>query len=68
MDYKLYDYKFNKSLLENILINRGIKDIDTFLDLDVEDEEALRYTNMQRGCFKLYEHISKGSKICFIVD
>lgn len=68
MDYKLYDYKFDKSLLENILFNRGIKDIDTFLDLDVEDEKALNFTNMQRGCFKLYEHINKGSKICFIVD
>ena len=68
MDYKLYDYKFDKSLLENILINRGIKDIDTFLDLDVEDEEALRYTNMQRGCFKLYEHINKGNRILIVGD
>lgn len=63
MDYKLYDYKFDKSLLENILINRGIKNIDTFLDLDVEDEKALNFTNMQRACAILFEHIKKGNRI-----
>lgn len=68
MRYKIQNYNLNNSLLENILINRGIKDIDAFLDLDVQDENPLNYTNMQKGCALLYEHIRRENKIAVLVD
>lgn len=68
MKYTAYDYDYSKSLLENILTNRGIEDIDALLDLDVEEENPLLFSNMKLACGVLYKHIQKGSCIVVLVD
>ena len=68
MKYLTYDYDYSKSLLDNILISRGVEDIDKFLDLDCEEENPLRYSNMQLACGILYNHIQNNSSIAFLVD
>lgn len=68
MKYLTYDYDYSKSLLDNILTNRGVVDIDKFLDLDCEEENPLRFSNMQLACAVLYEHIKNNSTIVIVID
>lgn len=68
MKYSTYDYDYSKSLLENILTNRGVKDIGSLLDLDVEEENPLHFSNMKLACGVLYKHIQQGSCIAVLID
>lgn len=71
MKYRVHKYDYTKSLLDNVLTNRGISDIEAFLDLDYDVESEgnpLHFSNMQLACGVLYNHINKNSKIVVVVD
>lgn len=57
------------SLIRNVLINRGIKDIDLFMEPTAEDNISFdNYKNMDFAVKNTIYHLTKGSKILIIVD
>ena len=56
-------------LLENTLLNSGIKDIDLFLQPDNSNDSKLNdFTHLEEAAKNLLYHMSKGSKIVVIPD
>lgn len=59
----------SNDLLENILLNSGIKDIDLFLQPDNSNDSKLNdFTHLEEASKNLLYHMSKGSKITITVD
>ena len=57
------------SLIRNVLINRGIKDIDLFMEPTAEDNISFdNYKNMDFAVKNTIYHLTKSSKILIIVD
>ena len=72
MKYKLRkEYSKNpEKALKELLIDRGVKDIDNFMHPMVETCEcnAFKLENIDAAAEKLLYHLRKNSKILFIVD
>ena len=59
----------SNDLLENILLNSGIKDIDLFLQPDNSNDSKLNdFTHLEEAAKNLLYHMSKCSKITITVD
>lgn len=57
------------NVLEDLLKNRGVVNVEKFLNLNSEVlEELEKYDNMDEGFQLYYKHIFNGSKIMFIMD
>ena len=71
MNYRLRkEYtKNSKECLKEILIDRGVKDIDNFLFLCKMCELNLYLLdNIKEGAEMLLKHLRKDNRICIIVD
>lgn len=56
-------------LIKNVLINRGIEDINLFMNPTDEDDISFKeYKNMEFSVKNIIFHLSKSSKILIIVD
>ncbi len=56
-------------LLENILLNSGIKDIDLFLNpSNKDDSDITKFTQIEEASKNLIYHLTKGSHITIVVD
>lgn len=71
MQYKLFESSLNdkENILETILLNRGIKNPEEYLNLDsscCNDYESLNNINQAVKCFN--KHFEKGDDICILVD
>ena len=71
MNYKLYENSLNDTerVLETILLNRGIEDPDTYLNLDTSccnDYENLNNIDDAVRCFD--EHFERRDDIAVLVD
>lgn len=71
MNYRLRkEYtKNSKDCLKEILIDRGVQDIDKFLSPSKECElNPYLLNNIKEGAEMLLKHLRKESRICIIVD
>ena len=71
MKYKLYKNSLNdiKRVVETVLLNRGITNPDTYLNLDsscCNDYANLDNINDAVKCFD--KHFERGDLICILVD
>lgn len=73
MKYKAKYNKFERltdeELLYSLLHERGIEDVDTFLNLnDNVLKNAKMFENMERGLHLIDKYILNGGKVCIIID
>lgn len=71
MNYKLYENSLNDTgqVIETVLLNRGITDPETYLNLDslcCNDYENLDNIDDAVKCFN--SHFEGGDLICILVD
>ena len=69
MDYRLINTRTKSSAIEQVLFNRGIQDIDHYLnttDSDILDPSSIK--NIQEGAKLLVSHIAQNNKILIQVD
>lgn len=71
MKYKLYENSLNdiEQVVETVLLNRGITDPGTYLNLDsscCNDYENLDNIDNAVRCFD--EHFERGDLVCILVD
>ena len=59
----------DENIVKNILINRGITDINKFLEPDSSDDSLLEdFTNLEIAAKQLVFHLSQNSLISVVVD
>ena len=73
MKYRLIENSANdiKKLIRTVLSNRGITDIDTFMNSNKEDIENNSYNdlnNISEGVDVLLQHIKDSDMISLVVD
>ena len=72
MKYKIMNkeqYDNINDLLSNLLISRGVKDVNALLNVSKEDcHHYSQLSNIKMGAECLSKHIKNKSKICVIVD
>lgn len=69
MYYKLISKQYNEKYGENILKERGVKDIEQFLTADIKNiEDPFLLTNMFDGVKLLNQSLNKKGKIILCVD
>lgn len=72
MKYKIMNkeqYDNINDLLSNLLISRGVKDVNALLNVSKEDcHHYSQLSNIKMGVECLNKHIKNNSKICVIVD
>lgn len=63
------DNNYQFDIIPTILKRRGIKDVDTYLNLSESVLEPLEnYENMQKGADLLLKHIKNSNKMCILID
>lgn len=69
MEYKLISEKQNKSVIEQVLLNRGISNAYKYLNPTIEDTyDPLLLDNMRVGVEMLIKHIKNNNKIFIQID
>ena len=69
MEYELINPREKNSAIEQVLFNRGIKDINHYLNTDDSDIlDPMLLDNMEEGAKLLVSHIARGSKVMVQVD
>ena len=72
MKYKIMNkeqYDNINDLLSNLLIRRGVEDVNALLNVSKEDcHHYNQLSNIKMGVECLNKHIKNKSKICVIVD
>ena len=70
MEYQLINPRRpGTSAIEQVLLNRGIQDVQHYLNTDDTDIlSPLELDNMEKGAKLLVSHIAQGSKVMVIVD
>ena len=70
MEYQLINPRRpSTSAIEQVLLNRGIKDVHHYLNTDDSDIlSPLGLDNIEKGAKLLVSHIAQGSKVIVIVD
>ena len=67
--FKKYERLSDEQLLEVLLNERGIKNVDKFLNLDKTVlHNARDFENIKEGIYLIDKYILNGGKICIIVD
>lgn len=73
MKYKAKFDKYEKltddELLNRLLIERGVKEPENFINLSEKDiKDAKLFKNIKEGIYLIDKYILNGGKVCIIVD
>ena len=70
MEYQLINPRRpGTSAIEQVLLNRGIKDVQHYLNtVDSDILSPLDLDNIEKGAKLLVSHIAQGSKVLVIID